>query len=170
MKHRHAELMKLSANDATLRFQYYRHGEWNDCTTDVNWSLDVPMRVRQYPNQTNPHKEVLLALAEDSSLTMQYRNPCTGNWSDMANHHFIPNSQYRIKPTEPVKAELGQYMCFTDEDETFRVLVDAVWDDGARFSGFVIHHMVTGRAFMASVRKGDHNTFDTVDFTKSTRP
>lgn len=170
MKHRHAELMKMSANDATLRFQYYRHGEWGDCATDVNWSLDAPMRVRQYANQINPHKDVLLALADDSSLTMQYRNPMTGIWSDQENHHFIPNAQYRIKPPEAVKAVPGQYMRFSDADELFYVLVDAVWDDGARFSGFVIKHMVTGRAFLASVCKGDHDVFDTVDFTNSARP
>lgn len=170
MKHRHAELMKMSANDATLRFQYYRHGEWSDCTTDVNWSLDAPMRVRQYANQININKDVLLALADDSSLTMQYRNPCTGVWSDQENHHFIPNAQYRIKPPEPKKAALGEYMRFTDEDETFYVLVDAVWNDGAGFSGYIISHVVTGRAFMASVRKGDHGVFATVDFTNASRP
>lgn len=170
MKHRHAELMKLSANDATIRFQYYRFGAWCDCPTDVNWSLDAPMRVREYANQINPHKSVLLALAEDSSLIMQYRDPMTGIWSDQENQHFIPNAQYRIKPPETAKAVVGQYMRFSDEDELFHVLVDAVWDDGAHFSGYVIQHMVTGRAFMASVRKGEHNKFDTVDFTNSTRP
>lgn len=164
--HRFADLMKLAANDASLRFQYYRFGEWVDCATDVNWSIDYPMRLREEPAKEHPHKEVLLRLADDPTLMIQSRNSMTGEWEDMQTHHLVPFGQYRIKP---VVATVGQYMMYRDKDEIFYVLVDMVADEYAFYGIVAIHNVLTTMS-NCGYRVGDHTIFSTKNFTPVDNP
>ena len=164
--HRHADLMKLAANDASLRFQYYHCGEWVDCATDVNWSGPWPMRLRAEPSKVNPHKEVLLRLADDPTLMIQRRNSMTGEWEDMYDQHITPFGQYRIKP---VVATVGQYMMYRDKDEIFYVLVDMVADEDSFYGIVAIHNVLTTMS-NCGYRVGDHTVFSTKNFTPVDNP